>query len=293
MPKILLPIDVEHPHENLIEQLDKLIELKGAQVLMLYVKDELPGYETTLGTMGNFPEDLKHQIEAKVNEIFGGLKTKLESKGATVTTQIAGGLAASTIEAVAREGKFDMIAMTAGTHSRVQQYLLGSTAGRVIGHVPCSVIVLKNVPSTPMKNVVIGIDGSDAALSAAKAAVQLLGLNGREVQINLINVVSVKSIYKFISPVQFVAAIEDNLVMSGEAGLAAAEKELSDLGITKMDNVLKNGDPSDEIIKFADSISADLIVLGAQGKSAVERFLMGSVSSRVATFSKCSIAVIK
>jgi nucleotide-binding universal stress UspA family protein len=111
--------------------------------------------------------------------------------------------------------------------------------------------------------------------------------------VTLINVVSVKGLYKFISPVQFIAAIEDNLVMSGEASLAAAEKELSELGITKLDNVLKNGEPADEIINFAESIGADLIIMGAQGRSAVEKFLVGSVSNRVSTFSKCSTAVIK
>ena len=92
---------------------------------------------------------------------------------------------------------------------------------------------------------------------------------------------------------QFVAAVEDNLVMSGEASMAAAEKELSELGVTKLDNVLKNGEPADEIINFAASINADLIIMGAQGRSAVEKFLMGAVSNRVSTFAKCSTAVIK
>jgi nucleotide-binding universal stress UspA family protein len=293
MPKILLPIDIQHPHEEFIDQLDKLIELPGAQLHLLYVKDELPGFEQILGTMGDFPEDLKHQIEAKVTEVFSGLKTTLEAKGAKVTTEIVGGLAAMMIEAVARDGNFDMIAMTAGTHTRVQQFLIGSTTGRVINNAPVTVLVMKNVPSAPLKRVLIAIDGSEAALNAATKSVSLLGLAEREVQVTLINVVSVKGVYKYISPVQFIAAIEDNLVMSGEASLAAAESELSQLGVTKLDNVLKNGEPADEIINFAESISADIIVMGAQGRSAVEKFLVGSVSSRVATFAKCSTAVIK
>jgi nucleotide-binding universal stress UspA family protein len=294
MPKILLPIDIQHPHDELVEQLDKLIEISGAQLHLLYVKDELPGYEQILGTMGDFPDDLKHQIEAKVAEVFGGLKVKLEAKGAKVTTEVVGGLAAMMIEAVARDGNFEMIAMTAGTHSRVQQFLIGSTTSRVINHAPVTVLVMRNVPvGVPLTRVLIAIDGSDAALNAAKKAISLFGLADREVQVTLINVVSVKGIYKFISPVQFVAAIEDNLVMSGEASLAAAESELSELGITRLDNVLKNGEPADEIINFAESIGAELIIMGAQGRSAVEKFLVGGVSNRVSTFAKCSTAIIK
>lgn len=293
MPKILLPVDVLHPHEEFIDQLDKLIELKSSQLQLLYVKDELPGYEAILGTVGNFPEDLKNQIDQKIAEVFGAIKTKLESKGATVTTEVLGGLAAMMIDEYAQQGGFDMIAMSAGTHGRVQQFLIGSTTGRVINHAPCTVLVLKDVPNTPIKHVLIAIDGSEQALKAATSAVRLFGLAERDAQVTLINVVSVKAMYKFISPVQFIAAIEDNLVMSGEASLAAAEKELSELGITRLDNVLKNGEAADEIITFADSIKADLIILGAQGRSAVEKFLVGSVSNRVATFSKCSTAVIK
>ncbi|CAN5448484.1 hypothetical protein BH10CYA1_BH10CYA1_44780 [soil metagenome] len=293
MPKILLPIDVQHPHDEFIEQLDKLIDLKASQLQLLYVKDELPGFEAILGTVADFPDDLRHQVETKIAEVFAGMQSKLEAKGAKVTSEVVGGLAAMTIDQVASDGAFDMIAMSDGTHSRVQQFLIGSTTSRVISHAPCTVLVIKNVLSAAMKNIVVAIDGSEAALNAATRAVNLFGLAQRDVQMTLINVVSVKGMYKFISPVQFIAAIEDNLVMSGEASLAAAEKELSELGMTKLDNVLKNGEPADEIINFAESISADLIIMGAQGRSAVEKFLVGSVSNRVSTFAKCSTAVIK
>jgi universal stress protein E len=293
MPKILLPIDVLHPHEEFIDQLDKLVDLKSSQVQLLYVKDELPGFEAILGTIGDFPDDLKNQIEKKISDEFATLKSQLEAKGAKVSTQVLGGLAGQMIDQYARESGIEMIAITPGTHGRVQQFLMGSTAARVVNHAPCTVLVLKDVPNVPIKNVVVAIDGSEAALNAAIAAVKLFSLDDRDAQVTFINVVSVRPMYKFISPVQFVAAIEDNLVMSGEASLAEAEKELSKLGVTKLDNVLKNGEPADEIIKFAQSIKADLIILGAQGRSAVEKFLVGSVSQRVSTFAKCSVAVIK
>ncbi|MBI2812329.1 MAG: universal stress protein, partial [Candidatus Melainabacteria bacterium] len=201
MPKILLPIDVQHSHEEFIDQLDKLIDLKASQLHLLYVKDELPGYEAILGTVADFPDDLKHQLETKITEVFAAIKSKLEAKGATVTSESVGGLAAMTIDQVARDGAFDMIAISDGTHSRVQQFLIGSTTSRVISHAPCTVLVIKNGTSTPMKNIVVAIDGSKAALNAAISAVKLFGLAQRDAQVTLINVVSVKGLYKFISPV--------------------------------------------------------------------------------------------
>ena len=65
MPKILLPIDVANPHEELVDQLDKLIGLQSSEVRLLYVKEELPSLEHMLGTMANFPDDLSNQLTKK------------------------------------------------------------------------------------------------------------------------------------------------------------------------------------------------------------------------------------
>lgn len=292
IPKILLPVDIQHPHEEVVDQLDALLKLAGVKVHLLYVKDELPAYEQILGTMADFPDDWKNELGKKINEVLDQLKLKLQQRGADVTTEVVSGPAAMMIEAVARDEGFEMVAMMPGSHSRVQQYLIGSTASRVVGHAPGTVLILRQSAAT-LKNVVIGIDGSDASLRAAKSAVQLFQLTERDVQITLVNVVSVTGIFKFISLVRFVAAVEDNLVMSGEAALTDAQNQLSEMGLKSIDFVLKNGEPADEILKVADSLNAQLIVIGAQGRSAVEKFLIGSVSSRISTYAKCSTAVIK
>ncbi len=290
--KILLPIDVQHPHEEVVDRLNTLVPLSSAQVHLLYVREELPAFEQLVETMGDFPEDWKHQIEKKINEVFDLLKAKLKTFGAEVTTEIVGGPAAMMIESVARDEGFEMIAIMPGSHSRVEQHLIGSTTSRVVGHAPGTVLILRSAASN-LSNVVIGIDGSDAALQAAKKAVTLFNLVARNVKVTLVNVVSVTGVFKLISPVRFVAAIEENLVMSGEAALTKAQAELSEMGLKSVEIVLKNGDPADELIKVSTSINAELISIGAQGRSAVEKFLLGSVSTRVATFAKCSTAVIK
>jgi len=47
------------------------------------------------------------------------------------------------------------------------------------------------------------------------------------------------------------------------------------------------------ILKFADSWQADLIVMGAHGMSAVERIVIGSVSRKVVSQSKCSVRIAR
>lgn len=53
------------------------------------------------------------------------------------------------------------------------------------------------------------------------------------------------------------------------------------------------GDPKHVILEHAATMGADLIVLGAHGLSAVERFLLGSVSKAVLRFAPCSVAIVR
>jgi len=54
-----------------------------------------------------------------------------------------------------------------------------------------------------------------------------------------------------------------------------------------------SGHPAEEIIKYAEENTIDLIVMGHIGKSAASGFLLGSVSQKVSAHSKCSVMIIK
>jgi nucleotide-binding universal stress UspA family protein len=54
-----------------------------------------------------------------------------------------------------------------------------------------------------------------------------------------------------------------------------------------------DGDPREEIVRAAEEWPADLVVLGARGLSAVEGFLLGSVSLAVAHHAPCPVVVVK
>lgn len=62
------------------------------------------------------------------------------------------------------------------------------------------------------------------------------------------------------------------------------------------DDVIKseilNGQPGREISKYADKIGADCIIIGSH-KPGLEDFFLGSTSSRVVRYSKCSVHVLR
>ena len=56
---------------------------------------------------------------------------------------------------------------------------------------------------------------------------------------------------------------------------------------------VEKGNAAETIIDRAQELQCDLIVLGAQGRSDIEAFLLGSVSFKIATYAPCSVLVIK
>jgi nucleotide-binding universal stress UspA family protein len=60
-----------------------------------------------------------------------------------------------------------------------------------------------------------------------------------------------------------------------------------------VESIILEGNPVEEILDFAEKNDIDLIVMGTQGKSAVQRFLIGSVSENVVRHSERSVLVVK
>jgi len=65
-------------------------------------------------------------------------------------------------------------------------------------------------------------------------------------------------------------------------------------GVEKVKLVIKYGSPKVAIAKeIAPEHDADLIIVGATGLNAVERFLIGSVSESVARYAKCDVLIVR
>jgi nucleotide-binding universal stress UspA family protein len=58
-------------------------------------------------------------------------------------------------------------------------------------------------------------------------------------------------------------------------------------------HVLLEGDPADEITRYAADAGIDVIVIGTHGRTGVDRQEMGSVAERVMREAACSVLVVK
>ncbi len=74
-------------------------------------------------------------------------------------------------------------------------------------------------------------------------------------------------------------------------GLAAAQERARAQGVDA-DVSLRSGDPAREALTMADAQSADIVVLGTQGRSGVAHLVLGSVAEQVMRKASCPVMVV-
>lgn len=293
--KILLPVDLVQPIEPTIDLLNALCKLKDADVRVLYVRELLPAYENVIKTSGNFTDDWEKKLDAKAREQLQNFQQLLKPHCRTVSVELTSGPPASMIATVAADEEQDLIVLTATEKKRAGRLFTGTVSGRVLDRASCPVLLGRpscNGTDT-LKNVLIGFDGSEHSREAVEHAAEFFRLAESQAKITVVHSVDVAEPVKYLSPVEFVASIEQNLLMAGETYLAQAEKLLADRRIKNVECCLIEGDPAGGILKMADDLKADLIVLGSRGHGVINDFLLGSVSHKVALHASCSAAIFK
>ena len=78
-----------------------------------------------------------------------------------------------------------------------------------------------------------------------------------------------------------------------ELGSEAAERLRPQFPEWKIDFEALRGSPANELLRKAAEWKADLIVVGSQGRGAIGRFFLGSVSKRIAEEAECSVRVAR
>lgn len=77
-----------------------------------------------------------------------------------------------------------------------------------------------------------------------------------------------------------------------EKKLAPYREKLLEQGLSDVEILLENGNPSDMILKHAGSMKPNLIIMGSQGRGFVREILLGSVSRHVTRHADSSVLLV-
>jgi nucleotide-binding universal stress UspA family protein len=132
------------------------------------------------------------------------------------------------------------------------------------------------------RSILIATDGSPHANRALEQALQIA--LKFEAELHVVYVVDTRHAHS--------AATQDSLRELGDQAIRSAKQRAAHQNIALTTSITK-GIPTEEILTYADESGIDLIVLGAKGKSGLERFFFGTVAERVARHATASVLITR
>lgn len=87
--------------------------------------------------------------------------------------------------------------------------------------------------------------------------------------------------------------IEEKLLEQAQATSDKAKAYAQSKGVALTGIVESSTSVAECILVNAEKLGAELIVLGSRGKKGFERFLLGSVASKVASHAPCSVLIVR
>lgn len=138
-------------------------------------------------------------------------------------------------------------------------------------------------------NVLVAVDGSKEAEWAFKKSVAIAKRN--EAVLNLVHVIDTRS---FAAIEAYDRSIAERAKTYGKELLEEYKKEAANAGVKQVNSFIEFGSPKVIISKdVAKQVQADLIVCGATGLNAMERFLIGSVSEHITRAAQCDVLIVR
>jgi nucleotide-binding universal stress UspA family protein len=139
------------------------------------------------------------------------------------------------------------------------------------------------------KTILVAIDGSETSQHAFDKAVDMAKAGNAKLHAAY---VIETGLFSSLPADNTVEIMYNVLRKEGEAVLDKAKVKAAAAGVTLVTH-FKSGHAGSEVISLADTIQADLIIVGSHGKSQTDRLLIGSVSTFVVTHSTVSTLVVR
>jgi nucleotide-binding universal stress UspA family protein len=233
--------------------------------------------------------------EEAAERTLAAAREALQPSAARVETAVRNGNPAEEILTAAEEQPTDLLVMGASGVSAIARFFTGTVTERVVQHARCPVLVVRPGPER-WREVLIGVDGSEGGARAAEW-VRSFPLPP-DSQVRLVTLI----------PNLHAIARERLTVMpplvEGNKTLDELEREEAQLRLDtlceafvasgkKAVTEIRSADPATGLLDAATDEGAGILVVGSHGRSAVQRFLLGSVSQNVLRHAPCSVLVVK
>lgn len=289
---VLCPVDFSEPSRYAVEHAVQAARWWHAQITAVHVHSILMPWGSVPGVHGNVPVLPAPEPHELIGEIFR-FYAALSSAGHTDVV-VREGSPAKEIVRLADEIAADLIVM--GTHGRggFDRLVLGSVTDKVLRTTRTPVLTVspqtRSAAATPVQYaaVLCAIDFSDASMRALQYA--LAFAKRAAAKVILLHVVEGISDLPLETSQFQVPEYGASVAQDAKTQLAAAIPD-SLRGEYVVEEHVTIGKAHREILRLAADVNADLIVLGAHGKGAIERWF-GSTTTHVTREARCPVLTV-
>lgn len=303
--KIVIATDGSEYARAAVDLVARLPVDKGTEVTLLAVIEWFtPTFTASYPVIGQQVveafDKAEQRLHAGLTKVLQTELKRLQSAGFAVDTELRQGHAARQIvEAVERLGA-DLLVTGSRGLGRVEGLLLGSVTNQLVKHSPCSVLVVKptegqlaSSQKSPNQRleILLAFDGSPHA----QKAVETLKALRPESRLAISVLAVLPTLSRYALDGTAVGLLDEVREAEKEAAEAAVRTVARELGPVAGQVIaqVEEGDPAGQIVRAARSEHSDIVVLGTQGKNAVQRFLLGGVSNYVLHHAPCSVWLVK
>jgi nucleotide-binding universal stress UspA family protein len=274
LQSILLATDFRDSSQEAANVTAKIASTFGSRVTVFHVLEPFPMWPVP-----------PHEAQRLLVERLANQQVKLGD------SLIGYGPAADTIVQKAEELGVDLIVIGTGEKLRFDRLAVGPIAAAVIEHAIAPVLAVRaEEPRLAFQKVLCPVDQSRVSRQGLDNAIRLTkGFGGELIVLSVIP--EVNWLTAAVETGQFRdAKIEYEIKWRAE--LDDFLKPVSFDGV-RWNLEVRLGDPHQQIVSAAKEHHADLIVMGATGRTGIVRVLLGSVTRRVLQELPCSLLTVK
>ena len=302
---ILIATDGSEFSDNALDFVLRFPFPPDSNMTVLTVVKEIPMSPAELASLDKAQSQALHAANQRLREEAEETVTRegsrLRADGWPGETLVRSGKPVDEILKAAREMDADLIVV--GTHGTTMttRFLLGSVSGRVLAQAPCSVLIVKKKsgddsaadiePGTNAPySIMLAYDISDASQAALDQCASLpLEENSEICVISVMPMITAyrQDVRQHINDIW----LQKKKIMKAELEKAVKSLQWATPNLKTQLREAKN--VSEDILLAAEEAGSDLIMVGAKDKGSIERFLLGSITQRMARYATCSVWAVR
>ena len=267
---ILCPVDFGELSAHALRHANLLAACGNARVIALYTNwFEAPPYFTA-GRVDELQKQYREAFVEAERSLKAFVGSTLGENAGNIETRVVEAMPVDGIRELATTTDADLIVM--GTHGRsgFNRWMLGSVTERILRESTVPLLTVRAAPRGPVRRILSPIDGTEASRNAFRLAAQLGACFNAEIT----------AVYVHESGV---AQPSPDLCtwIADEARKRCNIREL-----------VRHGDPAQEIVALATEEAFDLLVIGAPHRRFFEGQVLGTTTLRAVRHAPCLVLTV-